>query len=121
MSRFDVDRMPVYLHARQLDAACARLAEQIGRKRMDLANQLARAASSVPVNISEGSGERCPAEKARFYRIARRSATECAGILDAVLDCRILSKADVTPLRLLASQVTAQLVLLAKAMEGRRK
>jgi hypothetical protein len=37
----------------------------------------------VPVlNIAEGAGELAPSEKSRFYRIARRSAVECAAILD---------------------------------------
>jgi len=39
-----------------------------------------RAATSVPLNIAEGAGEYSGAEKSRFYRIAKRSATECAGI-----------------------------------------
>ena len=40
--------------------------------------------SSEPVpllNIAEGAGELSTNEKVRFYRMARRSATECAGIL----------------------------------------
>ncbi len=121
MSEFDADRMPVYQLARQLNRGCAHLARDISRRRPDLAKQLERAASSVPVNITEGAGERAQKEKARFYRIARRSATECAGILDAATDCGVAAEHDTAPLRELASRVTAQLVLLAKAMEGKRK
>ncbi len=47
-----------------------------------LAEQLRRAATSICLNIAEGSGEFSLGEKARFYRMARRSATECAAILD---------------------------------------
>ena len=36
----------------------------------------------MALNIAEGAGEFSPADKARLYRIARRSATECAAILD---------------------------------------
>ena len=49
-----------------------------------LADQLRRAATSICLNIAEGSGEFSPKEKARLYRIAKRSATECAAILDVV-------------------------------------
>jgi len=35
-------------------------------------------------NIAEGVGEFSPAEKVRFYRMARRSAHECAAILDVL-------------------------------------
>ncbi len=121
MSEFDADRMPVYRLARELNRGCAHLAQQIARRRPDLAKQLERAASSVPVNITEATGERAQREKARFYRYARRSATECAGILDAASDCGVAADQQTAPLRELASRVTAQLVLLAKAMEGRRK
>ena len=37
--------------------------------------------------MAEGAGEFAQADKARFYRMARRSGTECVAILDA---CRIL-------------------------------
>jgi len=40
----------------------------------------------VAINVAEGAGEFATLEKARFYRIARRSATECAAILDV---CRV--------------------------------
>jgi four helix bundle protein len=46
-----------------------------------LRDQLSRAATSVASNIAEGAGEYALAEKARFYRIAKRSATECAAQL----------------------------------------
>ena len=36
----------------------------------------------MPLNIAEGAGEYATDEKIRFYRMAKRSATECAGILD---------------------------------------
>ena len=47
----------------------------------DVKDQLDRASTSIPLNIAEGAGEFSPSEKARFYRMARRSATECAAIL----------------------------------------
>ncbi len=121
MSEFDADRMPVYRLARELNRRCAQLAQVISRRRPDLAKQLERAASSVPVNITEGAGERARRDKARFYRYARRSATECAGILDAALDCGVAAEHQTAPLRELAGHVTAQLVLLARTMEGNRK
>ena len=42
------------------------------------AEQLDGAASSVVANIAEGAGEFAGKEKARFYRMARRSAVEIA-------------------------------------------
>src|SRR5512141_575906 len=50
----------------------------------NLGDQLDRAASSIALNIAEGSGESSPAERARFFRFARRSATECDAALDVI-------------------------------------
>ena len=47
-----------------------------------LGDQLQRASCSVALNIAEGAGEFSGAEKARFYRMAKRSATECSAVLD---------------------------------------
>ncbi len=53
-------------------------------------------AGSIVYNIGEGAGEWAPKEKARFYRMARRSTFECAAILDVMAAERL---ADVTELR----------------------
>ena len=52
--------------------------------RAHLKDQLDRAATSIVLNIAEGAGEFSADEKRRFYRIARRSATETAAILHVV-------------------------------------
>jgi len=56
-----------------------------------LKDQLRRAASSIPANLAEGVGEFSASEKVRFYRMARRSAVECASHL---LVCRRLELVD---------------------------
>jgi four helix bundle protein len=56
-----------------------------------LKDQLRRAASSIAANLAEGVGELSPPEKVRFYRMARRSAVECASHL---LVCRRLALVD---------------------------
>jgi hypothetical protein len=40
------------------------------------------------LNLAEGAGEFSPRDKARFYRMARRSAVESAAILDIVAQRR---------------------------------
>lgn len=46
-----------------------------------LKNQLLRAASSICLNLSEGSTLRTPKDKRRFYRMSFGSAKECEAIL----------------------------------------
>lgn len=64
--------------------------EDLPRGRGYLSDQLHRAALSIPLNIAEGPGEYAIDEKVRFYRIAKRSATECASILDVCLQLKLL-------------------------------
>ena len=52
-----------------------------------LADQLRRAASSIPLNFAEGYGKRTPKEQRRFFMIARGSTNEVAAILD--VGCRL--------------------------------
>ncbi len=66
--------------------------EHLPRGRGYLSDQLQRAALSIPLNIAEGAGEYAIDEKVRFYRMAKRSATECAGILDVCRKLRLLEE-----------------------------
>jgi four helix bundle protein len=66
-------------------------ASELPRGGAYLVDQLRRESLSVTLNVAEGAGEFAPADKARFYRMARRSGTECVAILDA---CRILELTD---------------------------
>ena len=49
-----------------------------------LADQLRRAAWSVPLNIAEAAGRGSRADAARHYAIARGSAMEAAAVLDVI-------------------------------------
>jgi len=69
----------------------------------------------VALNIAEGAGEFAPAEKARFYRIARRSATECAAILDVADRLGIVESAALRQGRTLLLRIVAMLVKLARS------
>jgi four helix bundle protein len=79
--RFDCQRLAVFGHAVEAVALIDELAEELPDGRAYIRDQLRRAANSIALNIAEGAGEFLPAEKARFYRMAKRSATECAGQL----------------------------------------
>jgi four helix bundle protein len=50
----------------------------------DLKNQLLSAASSITLNIAEGTGRRSTNDRKRFYNYADGSARECAAILDVL-------------------------------------
>jgi four helix bundle protein len=78
----DHEKLTVYQVAIEFVILADDIIEHLPRGRAYLSDQLQRAALSIPLNIAEGAGEYAVDEKARFYRMAKRSATECAGVLD---------------------------------------
>ena len=112
MNEFEHERLDVYKAAIELLVLADSVAAMLPRGRGYLADQLRRAASSISFNIAEGAGEFASDEKARFYRLARRSATESAAILDA---CRALSLTDNSEIgRSVLLRIVAMLTAIVK-------
>jgi four helix bundle protein len=82
MEGFDHERLEVHQLALRFVVLARQIIEQLSTGFADLSDQLRRASSSIVLNTAEGAGEFSKREKARFYRMAKRSATECAGVLD---------------------------------------
>ena len=76
------ETLDVYQAAIEFLVLVATLLERFPRGQGSVADQLRRAALSIPLNIAEGYGKRGRADRARFYDIARGSAHECGAILD---------------------------------------
>jgi len=79
----DAEKLDCYRIAVEFQALAVRLVPKRGHG--GLRDQLDRASVSIALNIAEGAGRFSPPDKARFYAIARGSATECAAIVDVVL------------------------------------
>ena len=80
--QLDHEKLDVYRVALDFVVRADEVARALPKGRAHLADQLHRASTSVLLNIAEGAGEYSPADKARFYRMARRSAVECAAVFD---------------------------------------
>jgi four helix bundle protein len=91
--------------------------ENLPRGRAYLADQLQRAGSSVPLNIAEGSGEFSANEKIRSYRMAKRSATECAGIFDICQRLKIIDDKNYSKSRELLMRIVAMLTKMTKTFD----
>jgi len=76
----DAEKLDVYRIALEFQTITGHLVPKRGCA--ELRDQLDRASISIVLNIAEGCGRRSPADKARFYSMARGCATECAAILD---------------------------------------
>lgn len=109
----------VYEKALKAAIACESVASQLPPFRNDLVEQLRRASCSIPLNIAEGAAEFSPKEKIRFYRIARRSASECEAILDIVDG--VLQKPPTDHARRAIDEVQALLTTTTRAVEARQR
>lgn len=112
--RFDHERLDACQVALEFAAWIRELLRALPRGNGDLADQLKRAASSVVLNIAEGGGEFSTADRARFFRMARRSALECAAVLDLVEMLGAVSRSCLDDGRGLLRRVVAMLSVLTR-------
>ena len=110
------EKLNVYFRSLDLSSLVADLTEPWPIGKHSLLDQLLRASTSVVLNIAEGAGEYAPREKARFYRMARRSATECAAIMDVAVRHRAVSQNQRTAARAIILEVVAMLTTLVRRL-----
>jgi four helix bundle protein len=112
---FGFQKLDVYRCAVTFLGASSVLAERVPRGHSALADQLRRAALSVPLNIAEGSGKGTmeDREARRFYAIARGSALECAAIVDAFTALRFIADEEANRAHDLLERVVSMLSRMA--------
>ncbi|MBM4319485.1 MAG: four helix bundle protein [Deltaproteobacteria bacterium] len=76
------ENLDVYQAAISFAVLAVEIMERFPRGHAAMADQLRRAAFSIPLNIAEGYGKRSQADRARSYDIARGSAHACGAIWD---------------------------------------
>jgi four helix bundle protein len=106
-SRFDVLAV-----ALDLISALAPAIEAVVRRDRDLAQQMRRSASSIPLNISEGN-RRLGADRSQHFRIAAGSAAETRTALDVACAWGYVDAATLETARELLDRVIAMLWRLA--------
>ena len=114
MHYFDHEKLDVYKIAFKFVMATESIINQLPKGRAYLIDQLQRAGSSVLLNIAEGAGEFSANEKIRFYRMARRSATECSGILDICKGLSFLEEEFYLTIRSLLLRIVSMLTKLVR-------
>ena len=112
------ERLEIYRTSLEAARSLREIARGLDREEEDLRDQLQRAATSVVLNLAEGAGEYRPAEKARFYRMSRRSAAECLAVLDLIAVYG-LDAGNREPSRGMLRQIMATLTRLIHAVESR--
>ena len=110
----DHEKLTVYQVAVEFEILADEVVEHLPRGRAYLSDQLQRAALSIPLNIAEGAGEYAVDEKARFYRMAKRSATECAGVLDVCQRLKLVEESHYLKGRELLIGIVSMLIKMAQ-------
>ena len=111
---FDHEKLDVYQVSIELVILIDLVICGFPRGRAYLTDQLQRAGSSIPLNIAEGAGEYSAAEKVRFYRIAKRSGTECAAIFDVCWRLRTIKEPEYLKARALLVRIVSMLTKMAQ-------
>lgn len=113
---FAHERLVAYQRAVEFSACATTLVDALGWDETHLADQLRRASDSIVLNVCEGAGRTRGPDQARFYDVARGSATECAGIL-ALLAIRDLAPVEALDrARRILHQVVCLLTALARSV-----
>lgn len=117
----DHERLEVYQVGRALTRAVADVLRKVPSRsgHSEALDDLRRAVKSIVHNITEASGEEAPLEKAKFCRYARRSATECAGGLDYLVDFGLIQEQDTWSAKWLIHRCVSMLVKLIRSLEDR--
>jgi four helix bundle protein len=118
MTVFDHEKLHVYQAAEDFVAFAEEVIERFPKGRAYLADQLHRAATSIALNIAEGAGEFRAGDKARFYRMALRSATECAALLGVSKRLGFIDESVFGPGHDLLGRIAAMLTRMAKRFDG---
>jgi len=117
MMPLDHQKLDVYRRALALLETCDLVVNQLPSGRAHVRDQIDRAASSVVANVAEGAGEFSRKEKARFYRMARRSTIEMAAWLEIVARRGEASESVVASALHQAQDVVSMLVKLIRGCE----
>ena len=118
---FEHRKLRVYDRALDLIVEVLLVLKQAQPGWSELQDQLKRACTSIILNIAEGAGEWRPGEKARFYRIAIRSAAEADAALEILVRVGALAAADIVKAQEMLQEIAAMLVAMCKTVEARPK
>jgi four helix bundle protein len=111
-TNFDHEKLSVYQEAIKFVVWSDEILGKLS-KSLAVHNQLDRAATSISLNIAEGNGKYTPADRCRFFDIARGSALECAACLDVLVAKKKL--VDAGPGKAILVRIVSMLVGLIRS------
>ena len=118
---FDHQGLDVYHVAIDVAVCVEEMLAGIGKDGAHIVNQLKRSSSSIPLNIAEGCGRESPADRARFFTIAKGSALESSASIDLLLRTKRIKFEDFVRVQSLLKRTVAMLVGLVRNSEKKKK
>lgn len=112
------EKLEVYQASIQFLVLVSSLIKRIPRGHGEIKDQLKRASLSITLNISEGYGKTRPADRIRFYDIARGSSHESAAIFDVCKILEIISDEEYCKGKNLLYKVVCMLVKLCQSQKS---
>ena len=109
MMQFDHEKLSVYQRAIEFIAWCHTLTKE-STVQGSIRDQLERASVSIALNIAEGNGKSSLKDRQRFLEIAKRSALECAAILDILYVKTLIREIEMINGKSILSEIVAMLV-----------
>lgn len=116
--KFSFENLEVYQRAIKFNLVIDDILKREGVTRT-LADQLSRAAISIPLNIAEGNGRWHKGDKRQFFWIARGSAFECIPAFEILSLKNAISGQEKEGLRSDLEVIGKMLTKLAQAQDGR--
>jgi len=115
---FDHEKLDVY---REAVAFCGWAGDflSVTHAKAAAKDQLDRASTSVPLNITEGNGKIPDSERARSPEIARGSALECAACLDVMQVRGFAAAAEIEGAKEQLSRIVAMLMGMLRRFSSR--
>jgi four helix bundle protein len=113
-AHFDHEKLSVYQRSLQFVVWTTELLERIPHK-LSAHGQIDRASTTIPLNVAEGNGRFTPADRCRFFDIARGSVLECAAILDVLIARKILTQNEIGECKALLIEIVNMLVGLIRS------
>jgi four helix bundle protein len=111
---FDHEKLDAYKKAIAFAAWSEAILERVP-KSSAIYGQLDRARTSIVLNIPEGNGRFTPADRCKFFDIARGSGLESAGCLDLLFIKSLVSDAELDEGKSLIKDVVSLLVGLIRS------
>jgi four helix bundle protein len=111
---FEHEKLDVYQAALEYVAQVYARAGRLNGNLRHARDQWLRASQSIPLNIAEGNGKSGPADRRRFFEIARGSALECAAIQDVLQVGRALPLEENARLKELLTRIVSMLTKLSQ-------